>query len=284
MSDPGRILVVNPGSSSVKVDLLDSADHALVHEQIPAPGGRPDDGSLAEVLQRAVAAGVDGVAVRVVHGGPDFAGPTVVDAAVRDRIAALSELAPLHQGPAVAALDRIAEMIPDVAVVACFDTTFHRTMPRSAATYAVPRHWRERLKIRRYGFHGLAHEWNARAAGAILHRPVERISLVSAHLGSGSSLCAVRHGRSVDTTMGLTPLSGLVMGTRSGDVDPNVPGFAAHTAPARRRTWPPRSSGPRGCWRSPGPPTPRRSPGPPRGDRRTLCWPWRSGATGYGRG
>ncbi len=219
-----RVVVVNPGSSSVKIDLLDG-DDVVLHLDVAADGGRPDEDQLADALRRATGEQVDAVAVRVVHGGPDFSGPVRVTGNVRDRIAALAELAPLHQGPALALLDRLLDLLADTPVIACFDTTFHRTIPVEASTYAVPRRWREELHVRRYGFHGLAHAWNARRAAELLDRRVDGLSLVSAHLGSGASLCAVRDGRSLDTTMGFTPLSGLVMGTRSGDLDPAVPGY-----------------------------------------------------------
>ena len=135
---------------------------------------------------------------------------------------ALSELAPLHQPPALEAAAVVAQALPGIPSVACFDTAFHTTLPAAAATYALPRAWRVRWPLRRYGFHGHAHAHAARRAGELLGKPVENLRLVSCHLGGGTSLCAIDRGRSVDTTMGFTPLEGLVMATRSGSVDPGL--------------------------------------------------------------
>jgi acetate kinase len=128
----------------------------------------------------------------------------------------------LHQPRALAGIRATAALLPGVPAVACFDTAFHATLPPAAATYALPSDWRERFGLRRYGFHGLSHAWASRRAGELLGRPVDSLRLVTAHLGAGASLCAVHAGRSVDTTMGFTPLEGLVMATRSGDVDPGL--------------------------------------------------------------
>ena len=134
----------------------------------------------------------------------------------------LTELAPLHQPKALAALDAVSAVLPDVPVVACFDTAFHASIPAAAATYALPRAWRERFALRRYGFHGLSHAWVAARAPGLLGRDGASLRIVSCHLGAGASLCAIAGGRSVDTTMGFTPLEGLVMATRSGSVDPGL--------------------------------------------------------------
>src|SRR5581483_5807317 len=136
-------------------------------------------------------------------------------------IEALTPLAPLHQPRALAGIRAATALLPGVPAVACFDTAFHATLPAAAATYALPPAWRE-LGVRRYGFHGLSHEWASRRAAELLGRPVEELRLVTAHLGAGASLCAVAGGKSVDTTMGFTPLDGLVMATRAGSVDPGV--------------------------------------------------------------
>jgi acetate kinase len=210
-----RVLVVNAGSSSVKLALLDGADVVASRTVDPPAAGE----ALGEFLDR----GATAVGHRVVHGAARFTGPVLVDDAVVDGIAELAELAPLHQGPALDALRRAREALPDVPQVACFDTAFHGTVPASAYTYAVPREWRAHHGVRRYGFHGLAHEWSSRRAAELVGRPVGELRTVTAHLGSGASLCAVDRGRSVDTTMGFTPTAGLVMGTRSGDLDPSVP-------------------------------------------------------------
>jgi acetate kinase len=212
-----RVLVVNAGSSSVKLSVLDG-DHTESTDAVD-PGDA--ERVLADLLSGAQRP--DAVGHRVVHGGPDFTGPVLVDDEVLERIDALRALAPLHQEPAVTALRQARDALPGVPQVACFDTAFHSTLPAAAYTYAVPRRWRTELGVRRYGFHGLAHEWAARRSAEVLGRPLGELRIVTAHLGSGASLCAVERGRSVDTTMGFTPTAGLVMGSRSGDVDPAVP-------------------------------------------------------------
>ena len=194
-----RILVVNPGSSSLKV--------TLVHD------GRAvdDDGGP-----------YDAVGVRFVHGGPDHTEAALVDEELLADLDRVSDLAPLHNPPALRAARELLDRHPAVPVVACFDTAFHTTIPAAAATYALPRAWNERWRLRRYGFHGLSHGWASRRAAELVGRPVEDLRMVTCHLGGGASLCAVRGGRSVDTTMGFTPLEGLVMQTRSGSVDPGL--------------------------------------------------------------
>ncbi|MBW0102722.1 acetate/propionate family kinase [Pseudonocardia sp. KRD291] len=212
-----RVLVVNAGSSSVKLALLDG-DRTERSDSVA-----PDEA--ADGLERFLDGTdpPDGVGHRIVHGGREFTGPVRLDDDVLGRIADLRTLAPLHQDPAVQTVRRARSALPDVAHVACFDTTFHRTLPPAAHTYAVPARWRDELGVRRYGFHGLAHEWAGRRTAALLGRPEGELRTVNAHLGSGASLCAIHGGVSVDTTMGLTPTAGLVMGTRSGDLDPSVP-------------------------------------------------------------
>jgi acetate kinase len=164
----------------------------------------------------------DAVGHRVVHGGSRFSGPVVVDAAVRQQLEDLVDLAPLHQPKSLAALDAVTAVLPSVPAVACFDTAFHATLPPAAATYAIPREWREKYGIRRYGFHGLSHAYCARRAAELGGRSLTGLRIVTCHLGAGASLAAVVDGRSVDTTMGFTPLEGLVMATRSGSVDPGL--------------------------------------------------------------
>jgi acetate kinase len=165
---------------------------------------------------------VDAVGHRVVHGGPGHDRPAVVDDELLDELAALSPLAPLHQPQALAGIRSVRELLPDLPAVACFDTAFHAGLPAAAATYALPAEWNRRWGLRRYGFHGLSHAYASRRAAELLERPVEDLRVVSCHLGAGASLCAVVGGRSVDTTMGFTPLDGLVMATRSGSVDPGL--------------------------------------------------------------
>ncbi len=140
----------------------------------------------------------------------------------RSACARSTDLAPIHQPKSLAALAAVTRVLPDVPAVACFDTAFHATMPEAATTYAVPREWRKRWAIRRYGFHGLSHAYASRRAAAMIGRPVEELRIVTCHLGAGASLAAVAGGRSVDTTMGFTPLEGLVMATRSGSLDPGL--------------------------------------------------------------
>ncbi|MDD7939618.1 acetate/propionate family kinase [Actinomycetospora lutea] len=219
-----RVLVLNAGSSSVKLRVVEPDDRVVHRRDLDAPRGRPAAGELEATALRLAreAGGVDAVGHRVVHGGADLTTATVVDAHVLDRIDRLTALAPLHQPPAVAGVRAMIAALPDAPSVACFDTAFHATMPEAARTYAVPRWWRSELGLRRYGFHGLAHDWASARAAELVDRPLERLRVVVAHLGSGASACAVRDGRSVDTTMGFTPTAGLVMGTRCGDLDPSA--------------------------------------------------------------
>jgi len=146
----------------------------------------------------------------------------LVDAQVQHALGELVDLAPLHQPKSIAALGAMREALPGAPAVACFDTAFHQTMPAAAATYALPAQWRERWQLRRYGFHGLSHGWIAQRAPQLLGADAAQLRIVSCHLGAGASLCAIAGGRSVDTTMGFTPLEGLVMATRSGSVDPGL--------------------------------------------------------------
>lgn len=213
-----HVLVVNAGSSSLKVRLLDETDEVVANLDL----GRWAGGKETDELERFVDGldRVDAVGHRLVHGGNEFDGPAVLEGDVRKRIASLSELAPLHQPRGIAGIDAIAAVLPDVPSVACFDTTFHRDLPSAAATYALPSEWISRWGIRRFGFHGLSHAYVSRRAVEHLGRPDARV--VTCHLGAGASLAAVRGGRSLDTTMGFTPLEGLVMATRAGSVDPGL--------------------------------------------------------------
>lgn len=192
LAAPLRVLVVNAGSTSLKLHVVEG-----------------DDSQVVESLEQEVAA----VAHRVVHGGPRFREPAVIDDDVRDAIRALEPLAPLHNAPALRAIDEARAAIPSVPHVAVFDTQFHATIPEAAATYAIPRVWQE-WGIRRYGFHGLSVQWAA--------EQVRARRLVVCHLGGGCSVTAVLDGRSVDTTMGFSPLEGVPMTTRSGSIDPGA--------------------------------------------------------------
>jgi acetate kinase len=192
-----RILVVNAGSTSLKLSIVDEAGMSQRIESLEEAG-----------------ADVEAAAHRVVHGGLGFSQPVVIDADVKAALDELAELAPLHNRPALAAIDEAMRVIPHIPHVAVFDTAFHRTIPAEASTYALPARWREEWGVRRFGFHGLSVQWAA-----------ERVRvprLVVCHLGGGCSVTAVLEGRSVDTTMGFSPLEGLPMGTRSGSIDVEV--------------------------------------------------------------
>ncbi|RKT54909.1 acetate kinase [Saccharothrix australiensis] len=210
----GGVLVVNAGSSSLKLSVLGEDDSVQAQRHVERWDGT---GGVADFL--ADAPEVVAVGHRVVHGGPDFTAPVVVDERVRAGIERLTDLAPLHQPRALAGIAAATAALPDVPQVACFDTAFHHTMPAAARTYALPAPWRRDWGLRRYGFHGLSHAYAARRAVALAGGGSR---VVTCHLGAGCSLAAVRDGRSVDTTMGFTPLAGLVMATRSGDVDPGL--------------------------------------------------------------
>ncbi len=218
MSD--RILVVNAGSSSLKLRALRPGDVVDGAADLPAPRGVTDARELEDAIRSLGA--VDAVGHRIVHGGTAFSGPVRLDARVVKRLEALTDLAPLHQPKSLAALAAVTAVLPDVPAVACFDTAFHATLPPAAFTYALPPEWRKRWELRRYGFHGLSHAYASRRAAEILGRTPQGLRIVTCHLGAGASLAAVLDGRSVDTTMGFTPLDGLVMATRSGSVDPGL--------------------------------------------------------------
>jgi acetate kinase len=203
-----RVLVVNAGSSSLKLRLLGPADELEAEHDLAPDDAGALDAALGDVERP------DAVGHRVVHGGERFREAVRIDDAVVAALGELVELAPLHQPAALAGIAAVGRALPDVPAMACFDTAFHATLPAAAATYALPAPWRERYGLRRYGFHGLSHAYASRRAGA------ERV--VSCHLGAGASLAAVRDGVCVDTTMGFTPMEGLVMATRAGSVDPGV--------------------------------------------------------------
>lgn len=207
-----RVLVVNAGSSSLKLRLL-GPDDVLEASWGALPATLPD---------------IDVVVHRVVHGGTAFRRAVIVDADVEKALHDLIPLAPLHQPKTLAALDAVRAMLPRALQVACFDTAFHANIGDAAATYALPREWIAKYGLRRYGFHGLSHAWASRRVAQLV--PGAR-RIITCHLGAGASLCAVRDGVSVDTTMGFTPLEGLVMATRSGDVDPGLLMWLAQREP-----------------------------------------------------
>ncbi|GAB7193333.1 acetate kinase [Kineococcus sp. NUM-3379] len=255
MTDPRPgVLVLNCGSSSVKAALVDAVTgeraasclaervgtpDALVRvraagggEETSTPADPGHRGVLAHLLERLLggrAPSLAGVGHRVVHGGERFASSVLVDDAVLDGIREVSELAPLHNPANVAGIEAARELLPELANVAVFDTAFHQSVPEHAWRYAVPASWYTEHGVRRYGFHGTSVRYvSARAAELLTAAGLPARRLVVAHLGNGCSATAVLDGRSVDTTMGLTPLEGLVMGTRSGDVDPGVLAHVAH--------------------------------------------------------
>jgi acetate kinase len=216
-----RVLVVNAGSSSLKLTLLGAHDETIAERELPAPHATVDERALCAALAGELG-DAELVGHRIVHGGERFRKAVQIDDEVAHALRELVDLAPLHQPKALAALDAVSAALPDVPAVACFDTAFHTTMPPAASTYALPAAWRERWRLRRYGFHGLSHAWIARRVPQLLDRPATALRIVSCHLGAGASLCAIADGRSLDTTMGFTPLEGLVMATRSGSVDPGL--------------------------------------------------------------
>lgn len=232
--DQGLVLVLNAGSSSLKYQLVEPVGGVVrakgTIERVGEGGSGVADqqAAVVEMSRQLAAAGVDlatagvrAVGHRVVHGGPDFSDPVLIDDAVVDQIRALSPLAPLHNPGAVAGIEAARAEL-DVPHVAVFDTAFFATLPAEAATYALPRTLAEQHRIRRYGMHGTSHRFVSQSVPALVGRPLEELNQVILHLGNGCSASAVRGGRAIDTSMGLTPLQGLVMGTRSGDVDPGL--------------------------------------------------------------
>jgi acetate kinase len=244
-----RVLVVNTGSSSIKYQLFDMAERTVLASGLlervgeadsrltHRPSGAPPmvvDGPAADhaegfdrVLHAFDSAGglgddLVGIGHRVVHGGERFSAPTLIDDEVVQAIREQIPLAPLHNPSNLTGIEITRKLYPSVPQVAVFDTAFHRTMPARAYRYAVPRDLADRLGIRRYGFHGTSHAHVARKAAEHLDQPLAELNMITLHLGNGASVAAIAGGRCVDTSMGLTPLEGLVMGTRSGDVDPGL--------------------------------------------------------------
>ncbi len=221
-----RVLVLNSGSSSLKYRLLDNANtvaNGLI-ERIGESGGDARDHrtALQHIMAEIDFGDLSAVGHRVVHGGERFSGPTVIDDDVIAEIEALIPLAPLHNPAALAGITVARKLLPLVPQVAVFDTAFHATIPPEGTTWAIDADLAKRWQIRRYGFHGTSHAYVARKTAQLLGRELAEINVITLHLGNGASACAVRGGRSVATSMGMSPLSGLVMGTRSGDIDPTV--------------------------------------------------------------
>jgi acetate kinase len=243
MSPDRTVLVINSGSSSLKYQLIapDSGRSLAdgIVEQIGEPSSRvaDHDAALRMAFDQLSTAGIDlktcglaAVGHRVVHGGATFYQPTVIDDAVIGELKQLSVLAPLHNPPAVQGIEVARKILPDVPHVAVFDTAFFHHLPAAAATYAIDRELAEKWQIRRYGFHGTSHQYVSEQAAAFLGRPLDTLNQIVLHLGNGASASAIAAGWPVDTSMGLTPLEGLVMGTRSGDIDPGVIGYLCRTA------------------------------------------------------
>ncbi|HKZ90889.1 MAG TPA: acetate/propionate family kinase [Candidatus Limnocylindrales bacterium] len=229
-----RILVLNAGSSSLKAALVVlpdvTAGRAEVSWGADASRHRDRASGLASALRELGLAAADltpaeltAVGYRVVHGGARFSAPSLIDDEVVAGIRAVAELAPLHNGMALETIEAGRALLPDVPHVACFDTAFHATLPPEAYRYPVPERWFRDWGVRRFGFHGLSVAWAVRRSAQLLGRDAADLALVVAHLGSGCSVTAVDGGRAVETSMGLTPLEGLMMGTRSGSIDPGVP-------------------------------------------------------------
>jgi acetate kinase len=220
LSASGAAVVVNAGSSTLKVRVVGPAGTTEDSFDLDPWDGGADHPELADFF--ASVAGAEVVGHRVVHGGSRFRQAVVIDDAVAAAIADLTDFAPLHQPRALAGIEAARRALPGLPQVACFDTAFHAGMPAAAARYALPDAWVRTFGLRRYGFHGLSHGYASRRAAELLGRDPAGLRVVTCHLGAGASLAAVASGRSVDTTMGFTPLEGLVMATRSGSVDPGL--------------------------------------------------------------
>jgi acetate kinase len=243
MSPERTVLVINSGSSSLKYQLLQPESGTSLADGVVERIGESsspvaDHGAaLQSAFDQLSEDGIDlttcglvAVGHRVVHGGATFYQPTVIDDAVIGKLKQLSVLAPLHNPPAVQGIEVARKMLAGVPHVAVFDTAFFHDLPAAAASYAIDRELADKFRIRRYGFHGTSHQYVSEQAAAFLCRPLQDLNQIVLHLGNGASASAIACGRPVDTSMGLTPLEGLVMGTRSGDIDPGVIGYLCRTA------------------------------------------------------
>jgi acetate kinase len=211
-------LVVNAGSSSLKLRLIEPDEAVLRSIDLPALPAAADQ------LRQTLAdwPSPDWVVHRVVHGGRSFTAPVAITGQVLHQLRSLVDLAPLHQPKSLAGIAAVSAVLPDLAGYACFDTAFHAGMPARAATYPIPQRWRTDYGIRRYGFHGLSHAYCAARAAQLVSGHTDELRVVSCHLGAGASITAIVGGLSVDTSMGFTPLDGVVMATRSGSIDPGL--------------------------------------------------------------
>ncbi|WP_301123448.1 acetate kinase [Mycolicibacterium fortuitum] len=227
------VLVINSGSSSLKYAVVKPASGEFladgIIEQIGSAQVPDHDAALRAAFDELAGQGLHldtlglvAVGHRVVHGGKAFYCPTLIDSELIGKLEELSPLAPLHNPPAILGIEVARKLLPDLPHVAVFDTAFFHNLPAAAATYAIDREVAERWDIRRYGFHGTSHEYVSQQAAAFLGRPYESLNQIVLHLGNGASASAIADGRPVDTSMGMTPMEGLVMGTRSGDIDPGI--------------------------------------------------------------
>ena len=258
-----KILVINSGSSSLKFQLIDDESEQVAAkglcERIGIEGSRlvytpltgakqgekqitqtpmPDHTEAIRLVLDALTDKACGVVTslqdigavghRIVHGGEKFSDATVITDEVIAAIRECNDLAPLHNPTNLIGIEACKKLMPDTPMVAVFDTAFHQTMPEEAYLYGIPYEYYEKYKLRRYGFHGTSHSYVSKRAAAVLSRNYEDLKLIVCHLGNGASVSAVKHGKCVDTSMGLTPLEGLIMGTRSGDIDPAIIEFIAH--------------------------------------------------------
>jgi acetate kinase len=233
----GQILVLNAGSSSLKLGLFDATtEQQLAEKQVGwAIDEVGHEAALQDLLADIDLKEIAAVGHRVVHGGTRFTQAIRIDVTVRAEIEALASLAPLHNSAALDGIEAVAQILPGIPQVAAFDTAFHATLPPHAFLYALPYGWYERWGVRRFGFHGLSHAYCAGRAAEFLGRPLEEMKVVTCHLGSGCSLAAIERGQSIATTMGFTPLDGLMMATRPGSVDP---GLLTHLLAENRMTLP----------------------------------------------
>lgn len=248
-----KILVINTGSSSLKYQLIDMTDESVLAKGLCDRIGIDNSfikhtktGTDTVVIDKDMSnhkaaikevirvltdekigviknmSEINAVGHRVVHGGEKFHDSVLIDDKVMNAIRECIELAPLHNPPNIIGIEACQNMMPGIPMVAVFDTAFHQTMPKHAYLYALPYEIYEKYGVRKYGFHGTSHKYVAQRAAAMLKRPLEELKLISCHLGNGASICAIKHGKSVETSMGFTPLAGLAMGTRSGTIDPAV--------------------------------------------------------------
>lgn len=254
-----KVLVINCGSSSLKFQLIDADSEQVIAkglcerigiegsqlvytpaggEKMKKPASMPDHTVAIKLVLDALTdsehgvianlSEIDAVGHRLVHGGEKFASQTLINDEVIAAITECNELAPLHNPANLIGIKACQELMPDVPQAGVFDTAFHQTMPSKAYLYGLPYEYYEKYKIRRYGFHGTSHAYVSQKAAEILGKPYDQLKTIVCHLGNGASVSAVKYGKCVDTSMGLTPLEGLIMGTRSGDIDPAIIEFIAH--------------------------------------------------------